>query len=481
MSDKAVENDAESPKEVASSYLLGFFSSGGRSVLIRGDPGTGKTSLVLQLLDYHSRTGFRSIYMSTRLSAKTLKSHQPWVEVVQGKYGTVPRLEEDQIGFQDSRRMDGVRAISGLRQYLEQVPNPFVVLDSWEGLFFESHNLGVEEISKLVEDYDARFVVVTERREQTDLDYLLDGVVVLRRKFHEQRVVREMELKKLRGVSIKQSRFLFTLNEGRFRFLPPFEPVSSPASYLVGSPIKSRSTTVFSTGNETLDEITGGGLEIGSLNLLELSNDVPFEITSVLLRTIVSNFINLGHKFVFVPFIGAPEFQLDRILPNFSKETISESVTVLSFDHSDMSESEQWLKGEAEEDFDLIASVVEEKRKESKKPVLVAISQDTLEGLYGSDAVSKLLARSIAKIESLGNVRIQITRPESSLLEELKAFSDTDLKVEMLHGTPIVFSIKPMSVLHALVLEDSVSSTERRIKEGTPARGGRKPELVPIV
>ena len=67
--------------------------------MIRGDPGTGKTSLVLQLLDYHSKNGFKSVYQSTRLSAKTLKSHQPHFEVVQGKYGTVPRLEEQQIGF----------------------------------------------------------------------------------------------------------------------------------------------------------------------------------------------------------------------------------------------------------------------------------------------------------------------------------------------------------------------------------------------
>src|SRR5579872_3355669 len=231
-------NQAKPSLDIASSYLLEFFVTGGRSVLVRGDPGTGKTSMALQLLDYHSKNGFKSIYMSTRLSAKTLKSHQPWVEVVQGKYGTVPRLAGDQIGFQDSRRMDGVRAISGLRAYLEQVQNPFVVLDSWEGLFFESKSSGVEEISKLVEDYEARFVVVTERREQTDLDYLLDGVVVLRRKFHFGRLVREIELKKLRGVSIKQSRFLFTLDQGKFRYLPPFDDAEETSSQLsVGEPI----------------------------------------------------------------------------------------------------------------------------------------------------------------------------------------------------------------------------------------------------
>ncbi|MGI0085091.1 MAG: RAD55 family ATPase, partial [Nitrososphaerales archaeon] len=253
-------NEGDTPSlEVASTYLLDFFATGGRSVLVRGDPGTGKTSLVLQLLDYHSKNGFKSVYMSTRLSAKTLKSHQPWVDVVQGKYGTVPRLEEEQIGFQDSRRMEGVRAISGLRQYLEQVSNPFVALDSWEGLFFESHTLGVEEISKLVEDYDARFVVVTERREQTDLDYLLDGVIVLRRKFHQGMIVREIELKKLRGVSIYQSRFLFTLDSGMFRYLPPISMKQFPESNAMGEPIPDSKEGVCSSGNDRLDSLIDGG------------------------------------------------------------------------------------------------------------------------------------------------------------------------------------------------------------------------------
>ncbi len=440
----------KSSLEVASSYLLDFFATGGRSVLIRGDPGTGKTSLVLQLLDYHSKSEFKSIYMSTRLSAKTLKSHQPWVDVVQGKYGTVPRLEEDQIGFQDSRRMDGVRAISGLRHYLEQVANPFVVLDSWEGLFFESHSLGVEEISKLVEDYDVRFVVVTERREQTDLDYLLDGVVVLRRRYHEQRVVREIELKKLRGVSIQQSRFLFTLESGKFRYLPPFNSFSAVESYSVGSPIPNPSGKLFSTGNKNLDSVIGGGFKGGSLNLLELGNDVPFEVTSLLLRAVMSNFINSGHRIMYVPFLGPPKSQLELILPNFANETIEKSVSIADYGRVE-SPRDTTTKGDASLDFRQFHNDVEKLREESGAPVLVIVSQDAIEGLYGSDAVSKELARSIALGKNSGDVRLQITSPNSAILPELRALCDSNLRVEMLYGTPVIFSAKPASVLHAIV------------------------------
>jgi KaiC/GvpD/RAD55 family RecA-like ATPase len=444
------KDDAKGSLEVASTYLLDFFTTGGRSVLIRGDPGTGKTSLVLQLLDYHSKNGFKSVYQSTRLSAKTLKSHQPWVEVVQGKYGTVPRLEEQQIGFQDSRRMDGVRAISGLRQYLEQVKNPFVVLDSWEGLFFESHTLGVEEISKLVEDYDARFVVVTERREQTDLDYLLDGVVVLRRKFHEGRVVREIELKKLRGVSIKQSRFLFTLDSGKFRYLPPFSSYHTKGAMNVGEPILAVSGQ-FSSGSKSLDSILGGGLSQGSFNLVETQNDVPSEVRDLFLRTMFSNFVNTGHCVLYVPFVGVSIDQIAEMLPNLSSETIKRAVSVLCYG-SDSNEK-SGLTGEMSEDIGLINSTIEELHNKSNKPVLIVMAQDALEGLYGAYSISKYLTEWIATLKRSGNIRVQIASPNAKLLQELRAFCDTDLRIETVHGTPVMFSVKPLSELHGIIYD----------------------------
>jgi KaiC/GvpD/RAD55 family RecA-like ATPase len=443
-----VEEQVAPSLEIASTYLLDFFSSGGRSVLVRGDPGTGKTSLVLQLLDFHSKNGFKSVYMSTRLSAKTLKSHQPWVDVVQGKYGTVPRLEDDQIGFQDSRRMDGVRAISGLRQYLEQVNNPFVVLDSWEGLFFESHMLGVEEISKLVEDYDARFVVVTERREQTDLDYLLDGVVVLRRKFLRGLMVREIELKKLRGVSIRQSRFLFTLDSGKFRYLPPMSPERQVELGDAGEPL-ANTRTMCSSGNIILDALLGGGFKLGSFNLVEIANDVPSSVTEMFLHTIFSNFINNGHRVLHVPFMGLSKNWLEYLLPTLSKETLERSVSVMWVEGSKSKQSN--LQGDLAEDFELLHSRIDEMRKESGKTVLTVFFQDPMEGFYGRDALSKELTRSIAHLKNNGNIRIQIASPDSALLPELRALCDSNLKIEMIHGTPVIFSTKPSSVLHGII------------------------------
>lgn len=456
MAELASRMEARAGEEMPSSYLLDFFTIGGRSVLIRGDPGTGKTSLVLQLLDYHSKNGFKSIYMSTRLSAETLKSHQPWVEVAKGKYGTVPRLQENQIGFQDSRRMDGVRAISGMRQYLEQVTNPFVVLDSWEGLFFETHTLGVEEISKLVEDYDARFVVVTERREQTDLDYLLDGVVVLRRKFHEGRIVREIELKKLRGVSINQSRFLFTLGTGKFRYLPPFGETTREEDSKVGEPIVSANKDYVSSGAASMDSLLEGGFRKGSLNLLEQNTDVPSRVSHLVLRTIFSNFINTGSSVVYAPFIGTAKREMDQILPNLGSETLERSTVVLGYG-PDESADKAFLTGELARDFKVIEETISKRQSETNKPVLVVFDEDALEELYGADEVSKFLARTIARIRIGDNVHIQITSPDAALITALRALCNTDLRIELINGTPVLYTGKPYSTLHGMIRDPNAT------------------------
>ena len=186
-----------------------------------------------------------------------------------------------------------------------------------------------------MEDYDARFVVVTERREQTDLDYLLDGVVVLRRKYHEGRVVREIELKKLRGVSIMQSRFLFTLDSGRFRYLPPFKTsVNGEGQDQVGSPIEQKGK-LYSTGSASLDLLLGGGFRKGSFNLLEAENDVPDEVKTLFLRTLLSNFVNTGHSVLYVPFVGVSVEELAEMLPNLSSQTIERSIVVMNYDPSE--------------------------------------------------------------------------------------------------------------------------------------------------
>ena len=260
--------------------------------------------------------------------------------------------------------------------------------------------------------------------------------------------MREIELKKLRGVSIKHSRFLFTLDSGKFRYLPPFSNVRVQDAAKVGEPIPP-SARLFSSGSKALDLILGGGLSQGSFNLVETQNDVPSEVRDLFLRTLFSNFVNTGHRVLFVPFVGGSHEQVSEMLPNLSDETINRAISILNYEGDAVDKSS--LTGEMSEDIGLINKTIQDLRKKSNKPVLIVMAQDALEGLYGAYSILKDLTESIATLKSSGNIRIQTASPNAKLLQELRALCDTDMRVEMVHGTPLVFSVKPLSELHGII------------------------------
>src|ERR1051325_4620887 len=59
--------------------LLSFVKNDSYSLLIKGNPGTGKTTFALTLLDNLSDDS-NYFYISTRLSLKQLSFYFPWIE-----------------------------------------------------------------------------------------------------------------------------------------------------------------------------------------------------------------------------------------------------------------------------------------------------------------------------------------------------------------------------------------------------------------
>jgi hypothetical protein len=182
-----------------------------------------------------------------------------------------------------------------------------------------------------------------------------------------------------------------------------------------------------------------------------MQNDVPSQVWELYLRTLFSNFINTGHSILFVPFVGYSQEKLAGILPNLSAETIRRQVTVLSYEGD--TGAAQSLKGEMSSDIGLVNETLEHLSKKSAKPVLVVMGQDALEGLYGAYSISKDMTEWIATLRSSGNFRVQITSPNAKLLHEMRAFCDTDTRIEMIHGTPVISTSKPLSELHGIITD----------------------------
>jgi KaiC/GvpD/RAD55 family RecA-like ATPase len=429
-------------------------------LLIRGDPGTGKTSLALQLLEYYSRKGKKALYVSTRLSVKSLRAHQPWLEIVGTKQGSIPTTKEQQVAFQDSRRNEGSTSISNVRYILEKFPDSFVVFDSWEGLVFESPALATEEITRLVEDYDAKFVVVVERSEQSDLDYIVDGVVVLRKEVLNARTIREFELKKLRGVRVDQSKFLFSLFSGRHVFLPPFLDNNDEFSgrRIIGEKTKGENSDSLSTGSFQLDSIFGGGgLHRGSVNLLEFSEIVPKTVQKLILRTVMLSAMENNYALIYLPYGNTSVIEFENLISGvIDIDKDKDSIRVFSYGGSSKTKIDPLvLEGDPHADFVSLEATSNELRSRTKKPILSILGIDTLEALYGSSNISKPLGQSIAYVKSNRDVRIQVANSGAGTLLQLSGLADTHVRVDIIDGTPVIYGIKPASEYYAIIRSEA--------------------------
>src|SRR5207302_1094060 len=145
-----------------------------------------------------------------------------------------------------------------------------------------------QSLMAVLEETGARLILVSEHSEaNTTLDQLADAILILRQKVIDDRRLRELEIRKLRGVPIRQDQYLFTLAGGRFQYLEPFN-FKLPEETAEFRPVHNTETHM-STGSRDLDALLGGGVARGSTVLLEMRGDVPFEALDT-----VENFYGQG-------------------------------------------------------------------------------------------------------------------------------------------------------------------------------------------
>src|SRR5438034_10490173 len=102
--------------------------------------------------------------------------------------------------------------------------NPLVVLDSWEVISdyipAEARMKVEQSLMAVLEETGARLILVSEHSEaNTTLDQLADASLILRQKVIDDRRLRELQIRRHRGVPIRQDQYLFTLAAGRFKYL----------------------------------------------------------------------------------------------------------------------------------------------------------------------------------------------------------------------------------------------------------------------
>ncbi len=441
----------------------------GFSLLIKGEPGTGKTMLAFELLDEVGSD--KSVYLSSRVSPSALYSQFPWLEERVGFHVIdATKLYLSSKPFLKSHSFSEL-----LYTKLAETEKPAtIVIDSWDAIISGGAGEKKEELEsamiKLVRDYASEYkmnlILITETTDTTPLDYIVDGIIEESRITIDYRRAREILLKKLRGVRIDQYKYGYTLDGGRFRSFGPFQRRKVEKSRRVA--VVPNTAANVSTGCEELNTILGGGLSRGSTTIVEYGDDFSLLGYQSLVAHAIINTIQQGNYCVKIPSSGWDERRLRRgILPFVKEEDYMEYCTVFEIrkEKKEVRENVKVLKGESmEEDFPLLTDFI----ANLEPPVTVIIGTDLLEYQYRLKTVSnlarmlELFSYWVMELREVGNVGIFGMPTGGALGTELGHMVTNRFNLTVLDRSVILYCNRPDTKLHCL--ENVITEEALRLK-----------------
>ena len=439
----------------------------GCSLLIKGEPGTGKTMLAFEILDEFG--GENAIYLSSRVSLPAIHSQFPWLEE---RAGFVSLVDATNL-YISSKAFPRLRPLSDvLKRKMTEVEKPAtLVIDSWEAIASEAKEGKIASLEATITDlvrnyatqYKMNLILISERLETTPLDYIVDGIVELSRITVDYRRAREIVIKKLRGIRIDQHKYGFTLDGGRFRYFSSFprRKIEKPRRVEV---VPNTDTNI-STGCVEIDRILEGGLSRGSTNIVEYGDDLSlFGYQSIVAHMII-NSIQQGNYCVKIPSSGWDERRLRRgILPFVKEEDYAKYLTVFEVrkEKKEVRENVKVLEGKSmEEDFPIFTDFI----SSLEPPVTVIIGTDLLEYQYrlktmtNLERMLELFSYWVMELREAGNVAVFGMPTGGALGRELGHMVTNRFNLTVLDRSVVLYCNRPDTKLHCLenvITEDAL-------------------------
>lgn len=450
------------PPEVEKALSAGL----GFSLLIKGEPGTGKTMLALEILDKFG--GESAVYLSARVSLPTLYNQFPWLE---GRTG-FQVIDATNLYFASKAFLKPRSFSELLYTKLAEAEKPAtLVIDSWDAIIAGGKGEKKEELEAamvdMVRDYASKYrmnlILIAETTDTTPLDYIVDGIIEESRITIDFRRGREILLKKLRGTRIDQHKYGYTLDGGRFRYFPPFERrrIEKPRRIEV---VPNTATNV-SSGCVEFDRILGEGLSRGSTTIIEYGDDFSLLGYHSIIAHAIINTIQQGNYCVKIPSSGWDERRLRRgILPFVNEEDYMKYCKVFEIrrEKKEVRENVRILKGESmEEDFPILIDFI----ATLEPPVTVFIGTDTLEYQYrlrtpaNLARMLELFSYWVMELREAGNVAIFGMPAGGALGGELGHMVTNRFNLTVLDRSVILYCNRPDTKLHCLenvITEDTL-------------------------
>ena len=442
------------PKEIKNFFGI----EEGQALLIKGLPGTGKTTLALEIINTlcEKKNG---VYISTRIDPQRLYATNPWIsDIIPPKNvinATQNRLLKSLKGA--TRELSEYDAVLDFFRVFfdeaEEMDNPMIVIDSWDAVlnytshFIEDTQHSFEQnMCEFARDTGIHLILVSEFADTMPLDYIVDGVVTMEQfklmgssgtdspNSMRTRHARQIRLNKLRGVEIRQKTYTTTLHGGRFSYFEPYREHQDAriASDVVRVPDPGESR--ISTGIPDLDILTGG-LKYGSCNVIEIDHGVGKRYYQIL-TALASNALKNGRGVFILPSIG---YQLS------SRDIFVPTNVVISQPGED-EDLEEWGK-ELLEKWDGL-------RERTGKPILNIIGMDAMEFAFGYKQLLNMANRLIRKWKETNDVNVFVVKTGQESINMAIHTADTYFLVNELNGGLCLYGIIPRTEPYYLLFEN---------------------------
>jgi KaiC/GvpD/RAD55 family RecA-like ATPase len=401
--------------------LLKFVKNDSYSLLIKGNPGTGKTTFALTLLD-NLNDDSNYFYISTRLSLKQLLLYYPWVEKFFSK-------DENKSGyrFEDARLDEPESLFERITNQLMDVKSPVIIIDTWDTIasFMDRESrLNNERVLQIWrERAGAKLIFLSETFDLGILDSIVDGVITLNNSISESTNNRQMTINKLRGLPIRCSSYSYSLYEGVFYTSDLVRDLNLFSTFEKIKPFHERSNLSIEDSKQSKAK------EVDNFDLRELfmknsfitifvENEISNELLiSLLLKPLCFWMDKTDHKMMLNNFGLGFRYSCERILNyHLSKDKVSNKLITQEIDfsssygiHRDQSDIENFHGRENGIDFEKIKQLnVNPKTKIDPKlynslpnrdetKILNILNASNLWSLIDNESILKIMQDNFAK------------------------------------------------------------------------------------
>lgn len=438
------------------SELVQFVKRDTYSLLIKGYAGTGKTTLALTILRaLNIKENFQ--YLSTRISPDQLIQYYPWL----GKFFDITKKSEptdteenntEMPIFVDARLDEPSSMFERITNQLMDMRSPMIIIDSWDavGYFMDREALmnNARVLQTWRERANAKMIFISEEPTDMTFDVLVDGIVELRQRHHNDRLLREIFFSKLRGVRIDRPSYVYTLNNAVFH---SFEPYQLSEFAIVpdakAKQIPHRNTSLLEgqrvkSGNADLDNVVGGGFPLKGNVSISMDSHVHSKVVLALLGQIISNFMSTGN-----PVLCQYSAETDsNYLSNYLKASVPKqdiSNLVLMNPPRDNKDGKK-TKHQGQQLAEMAAKI---KSKNRDKLLLSVIFSNASSELVKNDG-------KYQNHKPIGDLNIVVnTGHQNAVQDSLFQNSDVNIRFLEINGTLFMQPDTPWSHLYALSID----------------------------